>query len=358
MRMISRSTDSAWLGWGIIGASTAAARFFVPALRLLAEQRGPLPPINSQVLAVFSSNVRRAHDFAHSHQIPHAYDDIHALLARPDVHCVYIANQLQRHADAVAAALDAGKQILCEPPISTDPEQAAALVTRASLRARQLWVNHFWRYDPALKSIRQALQDGTAGELLHLTISNASALTPMAQTWRLQPGAGILWDRTTQDIDLLLFLLEQMPQAVWATSGQRILGPHAEVDEEVAAILSLPHGIVIQLHDAYFDAHVPSSVTLHGTYAAYHAEGWAQPDAPTALNRRQRRAVTSIDVDTSSPFCNILADFMQSILSGSVPAHARPDRRLDPRVTVVQIAATLHQACRRGHGLVVRTAQV
>lgn len=330
-----------------------AARTFLPALRALADPADRRHPVDVRAIAVYSSNHRRAQAFADQQHIPFAFDTIAPLLDRPDVHCVYIANQLQRHTDAVIAALDHGKHVFCEPLISTDPDETELLIKRAAIRGLHLWVNHFWRYDPAVQRLRDELNNGHSGELLALSIGNEAMPAQEQLTWRLQPGAGVLWDRTAQDVDLLLYLRNQTPHDVWATAGQQILGAHSEVDEELAAILRLRSGALVQIRDAYFSPHATSYVTCHSTYGTWHAEGWADPGVRTILTQRRRAETYPIDLPARSPQQAILADFMRTV-QASWPADSAMASAQHDILAVVRILAALQKARNRGQPVTIK----
>ena len=340
------------LGWGIVGASTAAARHFLPALRTVAghDHTGRAPV---RAVAVTSSNRRRAHEFATHQHLPHAYDDLEAMLSRPDIQCVYIANQIQRHTDAVRIALDAGKHVLCEPPIAMDADEAEALVHRAALRGLHLWTNQFWRFDPVIRHMRQELADGTIGDLLGMSIENETLLAVEQQTWRLQPGAGILNDRTAQDVDLALFLSGRRPQQVWASSGQQLLGTHTDIAEEIAAVLQLPGRVLVRVHDVYAHPHAGAAVSVHGTYATLRATDWSDPSTPTRLVYRRRTAETPLEITPTPPYVVSLTEFMRAVRTTSPAVDAR-ERHAQDALETLHVIEALRQSVVRGH--VVRPA--
>ena len=340
------------LGWGIVGAGTAAARHFLPALRTLAghDHTGRAPV---RAVAVTSNNRRRAHEFATRQHLPHAFDDLTAMLSRPDIQCVYIANQIQRHTDAVRIALDAGKHVLCEPPVAVNVDEVEALVHRAALRGLHLWTNQFWRFDPVIRHMRQELADGTIGDLLGMSIENETLLAVEQQTWRLQPGAGVLHDRTAQDVDLALFIAGRRPQHVWASSGPHLLGTHADVEEEIAAVLQLPERVLVRVHDGYANPHAGAAVSVHGTYATLRAVDWSDPGTPTHLVYRRRTAETPLDIAPTPPYVVILTEFMRAVRTASPVVDAR-GRHIQDALDTLHVIDALRQAIVRGH--VVRPA--
>ena len=70
------------------------------------------------VLAVASRDADRAGEYAREHGIERAYGSYEALLADPDVDAVYISLPNALHLEWTRRALQAGKHVLCEKPLS------------------------------------------------------------------------------------------------------------------------------------------------------------------------------------------------------------------------------------------------
>src|ERR1700721_1148935 len=78
----------------------------------------------AQLLAVADVNGARAAEVAAELEIASSYASLEAMLERKDIHAVVIATPDKFHADAVQAAAQAGKDILCEKPLGLSPESA------------------------------------------------------------------------------------------------------------------------------------------------------------------------------------------------------------------------------------------
>ena len=77
------------------------------------------------------------------------------LIADPNVNAVIIATQATRHFEPVAAALEAGKDVLVEKPMTTDVDEARKLRDLAKSTGRILMVGHVFRYNPAIIAIQE-----------------------------------------------------------------------------------------------------------------------------------------------------------------------------------------------------------
>ena len=84
-----------------------------------------------RIVAVTSRQQDKALAFAKRFDIPHAYDHYPSLLQRPDVDVVYIATPHSAHYQNVVQALEAGKHVVCEKPITLTLQQAEHCVALA-----------------------------------------------------------------------------------------------------------------------------------------------------------------------------------------------------------------------------------
>ena len=96
----------------------------------------------------------------------HAYDDLAKMLADPQIDMVDVCLPPAAHAQAVIAALDAGKNVFCEKPIALDPHDAGRMVEAAQRNAKILQIGHVLPFFPAFKFLYDAVQDGRYGQFL------------------------------------------------------------------------------------------------------------------------------------------------------------------------------------------------
>ena len=83
------------LGWGLIGASDIAQTRMIPAINAQPDSR---------VVAVMSSQLERARQYAERNSIPSAYGSLEAVLADPQVDVVYISTTNELHEEQTIAA--------------------------------------------------------------------------------------------------------------------------------------------------------------------------------------------------------------------------------------------------------------
>lgn len=116
--------------------------------------------------AVAARNGKKARDFAYQYNIPHAYEGYQALLDDPAIDVIYIASPHTLHAEHAAAALKAGKHVLCEKPVTVTEEELTMLIGLA--KANQcFFMEAMWTYFlPAIQQAKTWVEQGEIGELL------------------------------------------------------------------------------------------------------------------------------------------------------------------------------------------------
>jgi xylose dehydrogenase (NAD/NADP) len=117
------------------------------------------------LVAVASRDKTRAEQYAKTWKIPRAYGSYEALLADPEIEAVYISLPNSIHCEWSIKALDAGKHVLCEKPLSRrtgDVEAAFAVADRAG---RLLSEAFMYRHNPQTKRAKELVSGGAIGEL-------------------------------------------------------------------------------------------------------------------------------------------------------------------------------------------------
>src|SRR5213083_139353 len=94
-----------------------------------------------------------------------------AELARSaDVDVVVVSSTPDSHARHAIAALEAGKHVLCEKPMALDAFEAAQMLEVAERSRGLARIDHELRYEPNRRKVRQLIQLGTIGPVLHLEL--------------------------------------------------------------------------------------------------------------------------------------------------------------------------------------------
>jgi predicted dehydrogenase len=117
------------------------------------------------LVGVASRDQARAEAYAKEWAIPRAYGSYEALLDDPEIEAVYISLPNTLHCEWSIRAVEAGKHVLCEKPMSRHPEEVEAAFDAAERAGRLLMEAFMYRHNPQTKRLRQLVDEGTIGEL-------------------------------------------------------------------------------------------------------------------------------------------------------------------------------------------------
>jgi len=127
-----------------------------------------IPPAHAsekvELVAVASRDLARAEEYARKWEIPRAYGSYEALLEDADVDAVYISLPNTMHCDWSVKAVEAGKHVLCEKPLSRHPEDVERAFDAAETAGRLLTEAFMYRHNPQTARLLRLVDDGTIGE--------------------------------------------------------------------------------------------------------------------------------------------------------------------------------------------------
>jgi len=117
------------------------------------------------LVGVASRDAARAEAYAKEWEIPRSYGSYEALLADPEIEAVYISLPNTLHCEWSIRALEAGKHVLCEKPLSrhvTEVEEAFDAAERTGYLLTEAFM---YRHNPQTLLLRQLVEEGAIGEL-------------------------------------------------------------------------------------------------------------------------------------------------------------------------------------------------
>lgn len=138
--------------------------------------------------------------------------DFKTALADPDIRGVVIATPAETHYRLARAAIEAGKDVLVEKPLTLDVAEGEFLVELAEKRRAILMVGHLLEYHPAVLRLRELIASGALGQLQYV-YSNRLNLG------KVRREENILWSFAPHDIAIILRLIDSWPTQVAATGG-------------------------------------------------------------------------------------------------------------------------------------------
>ena len=279
-----------------------------------------------ELVAVGSRDLARAQEFGRKWGIPRAYGSYEALLADPDIEAVYIPLPNSMHCEWSIRALEAGKHVLCEKPMSRHPADVEAAFDASERTGRLLTEAFMYRHNPQTKRLKELVDSGVIGEL-RLIRSTFSYSLFDAENIRLRTDVegGSLMDVGCYCVSGSR-LLGGEPEVV---SGQQFVGPSG-TDWVFAGTMRFPGGVL-----ATFDC--GTTMPERDELEAVGTEGSLFVDDPwhclnPVIELRRGGDVERIAVEPENSYRLELEDLGAAIRGKGTPLLGREDAIQQARV--------------------------
>lgn len=142
------------------------------------------------------------------------HTDAESVIKDPEIDLISICTPTVTHYDIALKAIEEGKHILVEKPMTNTIEEAKALIEAAEKNSVILTVGFVERFNPAVQEAIKRVADGEIGEVI------------LAHTRRVSrsPGrigdVGVVKDLAIHDIDIVNHLFKGDPESVYAIAGR------------------------------------------------------------------------------------------------------------------------------------------
>ncbi len=233
------------LKWGIIGTGMIARTL----AKAISEAR------NAELVAVGSRTQARAEEFAAQFGGT-AYAKYGALLADDEVEIVYNSLPNALHCEWTVRAAQASKHVLCEKPLAVTVEECEEMFAAAAVSGVKLMEAFMYRCHPQTDWLRQAVVDGRVGELRTIHSVFSYGLKDPSNIRLSAPlrGGGLM-DVGCYCVNFSRHIASGEPVEVY---GAAVAGAESGVDENFAATLVFPDGVLAQ-----FDVGVRHAARSH-----------------------------------------------------------------------------------------------
>jgi UDP-N-acetylglucosamine 3-dehydrogenase len=186
----------------------------------------------TELLAVCDIAAERAKAVAKQFGVK-AYTNTAKMLKRKDIEAVSVCTWSTSLAKEALKALKAGKHVLVEKPMAANSKQAENLLKTAEKEGLHLSVGFLMRFIPGLQYIREAVERKDLGELVCATAKRVSE-------WPERIGdVGVVKDLAIHDIDVMRYLFNSDPVAVYAKTGNM---RHRKFEDYAHIMLTFEHG--------------------------------------------------------------------------------------------------------------------
>jgi predicted dehydrogenase len=143
--------------------------------------------------------------------------DFDELLSDSRVDAIAIATPVSSHFPLALKALQAGKHVFVEKPMTSTTEQGQRLIEEADRRGLVLAVDHTFVYTGAVRKMRELVDSGGIGDIYYYD-------SVRVNLGLFQHDVNVLWDLAVHDLSIMDFILPAHPVAVSATGISHVAG--------------------------------------------------------------------------------------------------------------------------------------
>ncbi|MCP4330878.1 MAG: Gfo/Idh/MocA family oxidoreductase [Alphaproteobacteria bacterium] len=258
-----------------------------------------------RIVTCHSRSAERRQDFAKKFDTGN-HETYEAVLADPDVDAVILTTPHSLHAEHVIQAADAGKHVFVEKPFTLTAESGRIAAARCRERGVVLAVGHNRRFCSAAIRVKDMLDAGGFGTMLHLeaNFSSQGALAYTPDRWRAQrsecPG-GALAPLGIHMIDLLTWL--GGPVRRLTAFSERRVSP-VDIDDTTTSLMAFASGGTGYLA-THFACPYTSTLNLYGT----EGNAFAGIDGNTLTVQRSGEQPTDIELELVDTLRSELEEF-------------------------------------------------
>src|SRR6267154_4967518 len=147
--------------------------------------------------------------------------DANDVLRSPCIDAVAVITPVWTHFEVSKAALENGKHVFVEKPLTSSVAQAEELINLAEKKNLKIMVDHTFLFTGAVRKIQKLLQDGTLGNLYYYDSTRVNL-------GLFQHDCNVIWDLAPHDLSIMNHLLHKEAEAISAT-GQAHLNAHEDI---------------------------------------------------------------------------------------------------------------------------------
>jgi predicted dehydrogenase len=285
-----------------------------------------IPPAQASPLinlaAVASRDAARASEYAREWGIERSFGSYDALLADPEIEAVYISLPNHEHVPWTLRALEAGKHVLCEKPLTRHPAEVETVWGLAESRGLQVAEAFMWRHLPQSKRFAELIAAGAIGELQFVRSLFSFAMSDPATNVRMKPEleGGSLMDIGTYCVSGIRLIAGE-PVAVY---GEQVLGGEG-VDVRFGGLMRYESG-ARGLFYSSFETPGRKELEAIGSEGVLRlCDPWHGWHGGIELQREEEDGNESIEVESGDAYLLELEDFARAIRGEKEPLLGRAD---------------------------------
>lgn len=215
-------------------------------------------------------------------------NDFNSIINNPEITAVAVVTPSHTHFKFVKMALEAGKNVYVEKPISTSAKEAQALKEIAEEKGLILMVGHLLLYHPAVNRLKMLIDDGELGDIVY------------AQSDRLNVNyfkndRSVMWDLAPHDVSMMSYVIGKEPQHVISAIG--CSSERNEIMDITHLGIQFENGVIGHITDSWITPMKHVRLLVRGTKKTAILDDTLQENKLQVFENDRAGSTTDIKID-------------------------------------------------------------
>jgi UDP-2-acetamido-3-amino-2,3-dideoxy-glucuronate N-acetyltransferase len=242
------------------------------------------------------------------------------LLSNQEIQAIAIATPAATHGELIKKAFKAGKDVFVEKPLALTVKEGEELVRLAEKGARILMVGHILQYHPAVIKLKELISTGQLGKIQYIYSNRLNI-------GKLRTEENILWSFAPHDISVILMLLEEEPENVYAFGGDYL---NKGIYDTTMTTLEFKNGVKSHIFVSWIHPYKEQKLIVVGSKAMVvfddvskeklffypHTIEWKDGKIPIA----QKADYKVIPIESAEPLKRELSHFIECVIQRKMPS--------------------------------------
>lgn len=184
--------------------------------------------------------------------------DFNEVLANPEIDAVAVVTPSHTHYKIVKQAIEAGKHVYVEKPISTVAAEAKALDELATKNNMVLMVGHLLMYHPAVNRLKMLIKEGVLGDIRYVQSDRLNIN-------HFKNDRSVMWDLAPHDVSMTSYILGKEPIRVISAVGAS--SDNNEIMDITHVTIEYEDNIIAHISDSWIHPQKRVNLLVRGTKA-------------------------------------------------------------------------------------------
>ena len=181
------------------------------------------------------------------------------IFANPDIDAVAVVTPSHTHYKIVKKAIESGKHVYVEKPISTVSQEAKDLTELATKNNMVLMVGHLLMYHPVVNRLKMLIEEGALGEVRYVQSDRLNIN-------HFKNDRSVMWDLAPHDVSMTSYILGKEPVRVISAVGAS--SDNNGIMDITHVTIEYEGGIVAQISDSWIHPQKRVNLLVRGTKAS------------------------------------------------------------------------------------------